>query len=102
MKRLMIVTLVMLLMMPSVTFAGRKNFGYRLAGDVNGDCIVDIFDVGTLNPYYGNERGTKTHEFGNTGFMTGYRGWADLNKDGIIDSADVAIIAENWGMFIDR
>lgn len=96
MKTLVIVTLAILLIMPSVAFAGRKNFGHRLLGDLNNDCIVDIFDIGTLNPYYGNSRGTKAHEFGNTGFIVGYRGWADVNKDGTINYDDFMLIAANW------
>jgi len=68
---------------------------WKLNGDVNKDCYVNILDMGTLNPYWELARG-QSHDFGSYGVWH-YKGWADLNKDGVIDQLDVDMVANNWG-----
>ena len=92
-KLFALISIMLLVAIPVI--AARKNYGYKLAGDVNKDCYVNILDIGTSNPYYGRERGDKPENF--AGLTVSYRGWADLNKDGVIDMLDVQIISDNWG-----
>lgn len=84
-----LVAVLALAMSVSLVAAGtsrRKNYGYRLEGDVNRDCEVDILDLVTVANAYGSERGDGT-----------YRGFLDLNKDGKIDLLDMEIVKENYG-----
>lgn len=84
-KMLLIPLALVLLSIPAVVSASskRKNYGYRLVGDFNHDCIVDWFDFGTFASRYASDRGDNR-----------YRGWADLNKDGSVDRYDFGIFAQ--------
>ncbi len=53
----------------------------RPAGDVNGDCIVNVLDVGFITGKLGTSTG-----------MPGFSPKADLNYDGQINILDVAIV----------
>jgi len=64
----------------------RQNYGYKLIGDFDHDCYVGSADAGILNQIHGSERGDEE-----------YRGYVDLNKDGIIDSYDSLILLNNYG-----
>lgn len=59
---------------------GVVDFDQRLAGDVNVDGQVDIFDVATVSNNWGLEQGT-----------------GDANGDRMVDIFDVAVISNNWG-----
>lgn len=82
--------LLTILLMLTPVFA-RQNYGYRLNGDINHDCKVDIFDLSLLGKLYLSKRGDGK-----------YRGWADLNKDGIIDDYDLFILSVNYGRSIGK
>ena len=66
--------------------SGRNNYGYRLVGDFNHDCIVDEQDFQIFCSLYDSKRGDGT-----------YRGYGDLNKDGVINHIDFAIFADSYG-----
>jgi hypothetical protein len=57
-----------------------------LAGDVNENGEVDVFDLSTVGVAYGTFDG-----------LPGYNTDADINKDGIIDARDVAIVTLYYG-----
>lgn len=57
-----------------------------LAGDVDGDCDVDIYDIVTIAGAYGTSEGDP-----------GYIANCDLNNNGEIDIFDVSIAAGNYG-----
>jgi hypothetical protein len=61
-----------------------------IPGDVNGDRIVDIFDVGILSAHWypGPPIGP-----------LGYDPAADLNNDGAVDIFDVGIASAHWGEY---
>ncbi|WBX81245.1 dockerin type I domain-containing protein [Virgibacillus salarius] len=51
----------------------------NLAGDSNGDKVVDIHDVMRVVAHYGKENDK-----------------ADVNKDGVVDEADIRFIEKNF------
>jgi len=55
------------------------------SGDVNGDCVTNIFDVAMIAGNFGKR------------VTTGVNPRADLNLDGEIDVIDLAIVAANLG-----
>jgi len=59
-----------------------------IPGDVNGDRIVDIFDIGTISSHWypGPPVGP-----------LGYHGNADINNDEAVDIFDIDITSANWG-----
>jgi hypothetical protein len=67
---------------------GNWDIYYRtsLAGDVNENGQVDVFDLSTVGAAYGTFEG-----------LPGYNADADINKDGIIDARDVAIVTLYYG-----
>ncbi len=66
-----------------------KNY---LAGDILKDNVIDIYDLSAVVSYFGEE-GL------NVGGETYNKGYAkyDLNRDGKIDSKDVAMVLVSWG-----
>jgi hypothetical protein len=60
----------------------------KIAGDANGDGIVDIFDIGSVSAHWypGPPIGP-----------LGYDWIVDVNDDGAIDIFDVGIVSANWG-----
>ena len=57
-----------------------------LIGDINGDGIVDIFDVVEAATAFGSEPGDEN-----------WNQAADLNNDDIVDIFDVVLLAQNFG-----
>jgi hypothetical protein len=57
-----------------------------VAGDLNGDWIVDIFDIAPIAIAFGTSRG-----------QPGYNQNADLNHDGVIDIFDIVQVALVFG-----
>ena len=55
-------------------------------GDVNGDGVVDIFDLSLVGLAYGSFEGEPR-----------YNPDADLNEDGIVDIGDITIVCINYG-----
>jgi LasA protease len=71
---------------PGVTEArlindGTIGSGGGLAGDVNGDCIVNIFDYNVVIREFG-QRGTNLQ--------------GDINKDGVVNVFDYSIVVSNF------
>ena len=66
----------------SVTFSVRALFG-----DVNNDCLIDIFDLSGVAQAFGSRDGELRH-----GAVY------DLNNDRMISIFDVAIVARKFGM----
>ncbi len=65
--------------------------GYVLVtipGDVNGDRIVDIFDIGYISAHW-----YPGPPVGPLGYDYDY----DLNSDGAIDIYDIGIVSSDWG-----
>jgi hypothetical protein len=60
-----------------------------LQGDVNGDGVVDVFDLSIVGSAYGCFEG-----------QPGYNTDADLNEDGLVDGRDLAMVTINWGKTI--
>ena len=62
-----------------------KNF---LAGDIVKDNNINIYDLSAVVAYFGTEMATNE-----------YNKYAkyDLNRDGVIDSKDVAYVLVSWG-----
>jgi len=60
----------------------------KIPSDVNGDRIVDIFDIGSISAHWypGPPEGP-----------LGYAPEADLNDDGAVDIFDIGIVSANWG-----
>jgi parallel beta-helix repeat protein len=58
----------------------------ELAGDLNGDGVVDLKDVGTAALAFGSHPGHPR-----------WNSVADINSDDIIDLRDIAIVARNFG-----
>ncbi len=56
-------------------------------GDVNGDGIVDIFDLSMVGLAYGRFAGEP-----------GYNPDADLNEDGVVDVWDISVVCINYGI----
>lgn len=67
---------------------GNWDIYYRtsLAGDVNEDGVVDVWDISIVTMAYGTFNGAP-----------GYNPDADLNKDGIVDMIDLSIVAIHYG-----
>jgi hypothetical protein len=67
---------------------GNWNIYYRtsLAGDVNGDGVVNIFDLSIVGL-----------AFGSFEWEPEYDPAADLNNDGIVDTRDVVVVSVNYG-----
>jgi len=59
---------------------------YAILGDVNGDGMVDIFDVVLIAIAFGSKPGDDN-----------WNAIADLNNDGIVDIFDVVLLAQNFG-----
>lgn len=60
--------------------------GVRLQGDLNGDGIVDIFDVVTVATAFGTKPGDEK-----------WNPVADLNNDSMVDIFDVVTVTSNFG-----
>jgi hypothetical protein len=58
----------------------------RPAGDVNGDCVVNIIDLVMVASSFGTRVGTP-----------GYNPIADLNNDGVINIVDLSIVGSTFG-----
>lgn len=67
---------------------GNWDIYYRtsLAGDVNGDNAIDVFDLSAVGMAYGTFEG-----------LPGYNRDADITKDGIVDMRDLAIVTLYFG-----
>jgi len=57
-----------------------------VAGDINGDWVVDIFDIAPIAIAFGTSRG-----------QPGYNANADVNRDGVIDIFDIVQVALVFG-----
>jgi hypothetical protein len=73
------------------TFTGRvvqsdEHVRVTIAGDINGDGTVDIFDIAPIALAFGSVRGG-----------TGYNALADINRDDIIDIFDIVQVALIYG-----
>lgn len=86
MKRLIVSVIVILSLLTMTFVLARQNYGYKLIGDFNHDCVVDDKDFEMFKVLYVSENGDGV-----------YQGWGDLNKDGKIDRIDFAIFANNYG-----
>ena len=62
------------------------NVKVKMQGDVNGDGVVDVWDISIVSIAYGTFEG-----------QAGYNPVADLNTDGIVDIQDLSIVAINLG-----
>jgi subtilisin family serine protease len=58
----------------------------KMQGDINGDGVVDVFDLSIIGKAYGTFEG-----------QPGYDPDADLNEDGIVDLRDLAVVTINYG-----
>ncbi len=67
---------------------GNWDVYYRtsLVGDVNGDGVVDIYDLSLVGKAYGAVVG-----------QPAYNPDADITKDGRVDIRDIALVSRNWG-----
>ncbi|OEF98889.1 hypothetical protein BHF71_02885 [Vulcanibacillus modesticaldus] len=67
------------------------DFGLQLAGDVNGDDVIDIWDVVAVARFFGMEKtdGLWPNEQAGNG---------DLNQDGQIDILDLSFVTSNFAM----
>ncbi|MDR3638757.1 MAG: Ig-like domain-containing protein [Isosphaeraceae bacterium] len=76
----------------TVTVKGEKNtsgsylLGFYLAGDANGDGIVNQSDISTIRQGIGAKASSTTYNFD-----------ADANRDGMINRADLAVAERNSG-----
>jgi len=57
-----------------------------IAGDVNGDRVVDVFDLSMVGQSYGL-----------FSWMAGYNPSADITEDGLVDARDLAIVTVHYG-----
>ena len=55
-----------------------------LAGDINGDDHVDIFDLVTVGSQFGSTSPSPAA--------------ADINGDGVVDIVDIVLLAKNYGI----
>jgi len=62
----------------------QTNFALSLAGDVNGDCSVNVIDLTTVGLAFGANQGTNK-----------WNQYADINNDGKIDISDLSQVAKN-------
>ena len=67
-------------------FMQKKNF---LAGDIVKDNKINTYDLSAVVSYFGEEGLSETNNKGYAKY--------DLNRDGLIDSKDVAIVLVSWG-----
>jgi hypothetical protein len=58
----------------------------KIVGDVNGDGVVDVWDISIVSTSYGYFQGEPE-----------YNPDADLNSDGIVDIMDLSLVAINLG-----
>lgn len=58
----------------------------KMQGDINGDGVVDVFDLSIVGTAYGSFEG-----------MPGYDPEADINQDGLVDARDLAVVTINYG-----
>jgi hypothetical protein len=58
-----------------------------LAGDINGDNVVDLDDFSLL-----------AQAFGSNSISANWNAAADLNCDGVVDLLDFTILAQNFGL----
>lgn len=65
---------------------GCSPYGGSQPGDVNRDCVIDIFDLAAVGLAYGSQPGD-----------TNWNPQADLNRDGGIDILDLATVGINYG-----
>jgi len=78
---------------PGETFTADNNLTngdvmVTIPGDVNGNKIVDIFDIGTISAHW--------HPGPPIGPL-GYHANADINNDGAVDIFDIGITSAHWG-----
>ena len=64
----------------------KEHVKVTVPGDINGDWIVDIFDIAPIALAFGSIRGG-----------AGYNALADINRDGIIDIFDIVQVALVFG-----
>jgi hypothetical protein len=57
-----------------------------LAGDVNGDCVVDVLDLSEIGKAYGSIKGSANWD-----------PYADLNCDNIVNVFDLSSVGRNYG-----
>ena len=69
----------------NVGTGSRTNF---LAGDIVKDGQINIYDLSAVVSYFGTDNLVENH--------TEYAKY-DLNRDGVIDSKDVAYVLVSWG-----
>ena len=58
----------------------------KMQGDINGDGVIDVFDLSIVGTAYGSFEG-----------MPGYDPESDINKDGLVDARDLAVVTINYG-----
>lgn len=58
----------------------------KMQGDINGDGIINVFDLSIAGKAYGNFEG-----------MPDYNPEADFNQDGLVDARDLAVVTVNYG-----
>ncbi len=63
-----------------------RNTGVTLMGDTNGDCRVDLGDLVTVAFAYGSVPGSNN-----------WNPSADLNRDNIVNTMDLVLLATNYG-----
>mgnify|MGYP000397905134 CR=1 FL=1 len=61
-------------------------FKVTVPGDVNGDELVDVYDLILVASAFGEHRGTPQYSFK-----------ADINSDGVIDIYDLILVASHYG-----
>ncbi len=64
--------------------------GRRVAGDANGDGVVNDLDVSAIQSRFGVQIGGQN-----------YSAKADTNRDGIIDELDLFAVGSNFGLTVD-
>ena len=88
MKKVLCLLVLSLLTIPNLLLAMPIGMtkGNKLIGYINHNCVIDIDDLNKFSKHFGSSRGEKE-----------YRGWADINKDDIVDIEDLVLIAINYG-----
>jgi hypothetical protein len=66
-----------------------------IAGDTNGDGVVDIFDLACVGKHWG-QSATGPTEICGPYWADSQQDEADLNNDGDVDTIDVMIVGTNW------
>ena len=68
-----------------------------IAGDTNGDGVVDIFDAACVGKHYGQEADNNPPDPCCTKYWTDDQAdEADLNNDNAVDTIDAMIVGTNW------